>query len=134
MATIDTITLSNNFNIMRQRCNTMIDRWNAIGEYNAINITGGAINGTTIGQSTPAVGTFSNLTVNSTMTLSSASLVLANDQISGDKISGGTIDNVTILLASAPTLTNHATTKAYVDAKTAAVEDQIIAFAIVFGG
>lgn len=113
--TLTTILPSNDFSQWLAVTNQMISRWNAIGEANAVTITGGAINNTTIGNSTPSAGFFTNLTASGSVNLSTATLSLANDAISGDAVSGGTIDNVMIELSASPSSANHATTKSYVD-------------------
>ena len=117
----------------RTTLNINIARWNALGESPAIVITGGNIDGAEIGGTTPAVGTFTNLTVSSTIDVSAATLIISDNAISGDKISGGTIecDNVDIQLD--PSIGNHATRKSYVDAQIVIVQDDIIALSIALG-
>lgn len=105
----------NNIDFQRQRLNEAIVRWNNIGTYDAITIIGGTINGTTIGNITPAVGHFTNLSASGTVTLSTATVVFAPNQISGDIIDGGTISNVLVELSADPTIPAHAVTKNYAD-------------------
>jgi hypothetical protein len=93
------------------------------GDITDVAITNGTINGTyidgsPIGENTPSNGFFNSLTVNTYANLSNASLSFSDGQILGDWVGGGTIgsaDTVMVLLSGPPTLSNHATTKAYVD-------------------
>lgn len=118
---------------MGTNVNTIAGILNNIGTYNAINITGGnisnasitngtmngtAIDGCAIGENTPDNAFFNSLTVNTYANLSSATLSFSAGQILGDWVGGGIIgsaDTVMVLLSGPPTLSNHATTKAYVD-------------------
>lgn len=116
---ISTISTTDSLDTHRTTFNTTVARWNNLGTYDAIVITGGNVNGTVIGNTVPSSGTFSSLTVNTTTNLSSSTLILSNNQISGDKISGGTIDTVIVELSNTtPTLSNHAASKSYVDTKS----------------
>ena len=116
------LTPTDTVNSWRLVTNQMVDRWNNLGTYDAIVITGGTINGTQIGQSTPQAGTFTNLTVNNTCDLHSATLVIADNQLSGDWVSGGTITSVVVELSNpTPTLSQHAASKSYVDGQVSAI-------------
>lgn len=125
--TLNTTLLTDTFNQWRLNTNAAIAVLNNLGTYNAINIIGGNINGvnitlsnidsTPIGANTPAVGVFTNLSANGVIDLSGASsLIVGAGQISGNAITGGTITNSMVTLSGPPTLSTHATTKAYVDA------------------
>lgn len=79
----------------------------------------GEINNINIGQTTPAIGTFTDLNSNN-MT------VLVDMTVSGTMSVTGTADFEDIEITNQPTLPSHATRKDYVDAK-------ISAFSIAFG-
>jgi len=138
MANIPLLTLTgttwSTFGDMASAVNTVIGRVNTLGESSSVYITGGTVDGTPIGSVTPSTGAFTNLTVDTTLTLTGASIVLSNDSISGDAIDGGTITADYIELNYAPTTSNHATTKAYVDSSVSALQTQIIAYSMIFGG
>ena len=131
---ITPVAQSDTLDTWRTTLNTTIARWNILGESSSIVISGGTINGTTIGGTTPAPGTFTNLTVSSTIDLSIATLILADNAISGDKISGGTAELDYAVLSNDPSSGDHAIRKSYLDTQLQTQEDQSIAFAIVFGG
>ena len=78
-------------NAERLVVNDMGTRWNNLGTFDAITITGGSIEGTTIGVVTPQAGHFTTLSATGTLTAS------------------------TVTLANAPTAADHATRKDYVD-------------------
>ena len=130
---ISNVELTNTFDEWRQTTNSVITQLNALGTASTITISGGSIDGTTIGASSPSTGVFTTLTVSSSITLSGASLILDDNAISGDKISGGTIDNVTVQIAAAPTLASHATRKDYVDAEIEDLKQELIGIALLFG-
>jgi len=131
---ISTVALTDTFDVWRQITNTIIARLNEIGDYNAVTIIGGNIDGTAIGVSTPSTGVFTALTVATSLTLTGTTLILDDNAISGNKISGGTIDNVIVELSSAPTIASHATRKDYVDTQIIGQEENAIAMAMIFGG
>jgi hypothetical protein len=131
--TITEVELTDTFNTWRQRTNLAIVQLNNLGDNSDVNITGGDINGTQIGNVTPSTGVFTNLTVNSTTNLASSTILLSDNQISGNKVSGGTIDNVIVELSSAPTINSHATRKDYVDGEISSLRDEMIQYALTFG-
>ena len=120
---IATVATTDTIDFQRLRLNESIARWNLLGEYNAINITGGEINGTTIGALNPTTGIFTNLTVTGTIDLSASTCIFANDQLSGNYIAGGVINNVMVELAADPTTDIQAATKYYVDQKVSAISN-----------
>jgi len=129
-----TIDTTDDLNELRVSFNETATRWNNLGTYDAIVITGGSINGTTIGSSSPSTATFTNLTVNSTLTVSAATLNFADNQISGNKISGGTIDTVVVELSNTtPTIGAHATSKTYVDLQINNTLEKALQYAMIFG-
>lgn len=130
---ITPVELTDSFNTWRIRTNLIIAQVNALGNNNAVVITGGTINNTPIGNVTPSTGVFTNLTVLSTTDLSASALNLADNQISGNKISGGTIDNVVVEVSAAPTLNSHATRKDYVDGQISALREELVFYSLVFG-
>ncbi len=130
---ISNIELTNTYNEWRIITNSIISQLNSLGEASDITISGGSIDGTTIGVSNPSTGVFTSLTVSTSLTLSGAALILDNDSISGDKISGGTIDNATVQIAAAPTSDSHATRKDYVDSEITDLKDELINIAMLFG-
>lgn len=138
MANIVSVDPTTLVDAWRTRTNELIERANALGEANAITITGGAINNTTIGTTTPTSGRFTTLKVTQSIDLTNTTIVIQNDSISGDKVHGGTISDVTVELPNAPTLNTHATNKAYVDDLVNSIstnlKDDMIAYAIFFGG
>ena len=89
---ISNVDLTDTFDDWRQTTNDIITQLNAIGPASSVSISGGTINGTSIGASDPSTGVFTTLTVSTSLTLSGASLILDDNAISGNKISGGTID------------------------------------------
>ena len=131
---ISNVAVSDTLGDYRTALNTVIDRWNNLGTYDVIVITGGAIDGTEIGGSTPDAGTFTNLTVSSTADFTGATLILDNDSISGDKISGGTITCDYLGLSYDPSGGTHAVRKSYLDTQLAAAQAAAISYSIVFGG
>jgi hypothetical protein len=123
------LTNSDTINSWRLTTNTMVDRWNALGTASAIDITGGTIDGTAIGQSAPQAGTFTNLAVNTTCDLHAATIVLEDGQLSGDWVAGGTILGVAVELSNTtPTLSSHAASKIYVDTSVASVANSLTAY------
>jgi hypothetical protein len=127
---ISTIAQGDTFDSWRIALNTTIGRWNALGESSAIVISGGTIDGTVLGGTTPAAGTFTNLAITGSFDASGGTITLgattfADDSISGDKIQGGTIECNQMEISSAPTATNHATTKTYVDNIQSALSSSI---------
>lgn len=130
---ITTVAQSDDFDTWRTTLNTTVTRWNALGTSSAIVITGGSINNTAIGASTPSTAVFTNCTVSSTIDIRGASILLDNNSISGDAISGGTATFNYVELNNAPTATNHATTKTYVDTGLTTTENNALALAIALG-
>lgn len=132
--TIDILLRSDIFDTWRTTLNTVVTRWNNLGTYDAITITGGNIDNTVIGNATPNAGNFTNVDINGTLDIRGAAFQLDDDAISGDKIAGGTmtVDNVTV--DSFDSGNDSLTPKSYVDTQLDAVENDIIAFSIVFGG
>lgn len=128
--TIDTVLQSDTFDTWRTTLNETIDRWNVLGESGSIVITGGSINGTPIGGTTPSTGIFTNISATGTVNLSAATITLADNQISGDKISGGTIDANYIVLANDPVSTTHAVRKSYVDNLVGTAETDGVIFSL----
>ena len=127
---ISVVAQNETFDTWRTRLNETIARWNNLGEYDAIVITGGTIDNTEIGGTTPSVGTFTNLEVSSTFDATGATLILPDDSISGDKIDGGDMDVDNIVLGGDPLTDNHATRKSYVDGEIAAAQQDSIALII----
>lgn len=138
MADITSLTLTgatwSSFGTAFTRVNELIARANDIGIANAITITGGSINNTSIGNITPASGTFTNTVITSSLILSGASLTIDDNSISGNKIAGGTITVDYAELSNAPSAANHATTKAYVDNEIDVLRNEMVAYTIIFGG
>lgn len=108
-------------------------RWNNLGEYDNIDIDGGSIDGTIIGATTPAEGTFTNITISSTLDLTGTTILLDDNSISGNKVSGGTIECDYVTLSFTPTDDSHAVRKSYVDTELQSLQDEIIAFSIALG-
>lgn len=137
MADITLLTTSGDtwstFGTWATTTNQVISRVNAIGTYDNVTITGGLIDGTTIGSTTPSLGTFTDVTINSSLTLTGAVLVLDSDSISGNSIYGGTITVDYVELNQTPTANNHATTKSYVDTEISTVRNEMIAYTLIFG-
>lgn len=133
MADIVQVAQSNIMDFWRLRLNEVIQRINAIGEAIAITISGGSINNTTIGATTPSSGSFTNLSASSTVNLTGATLIISNDSISGDKISGGNIECNTTTITAVPTLANHATKKSYVDDEIDNESADLFRRIIIFG-
>ena len=123
--TISTVDLTDTFDDWRQITNSAVAQLNDIGEYDAITIEGGNIDGTVIGATNPSNATFTTATI--------TTLLISDDSLSGNKISGGTIDSVTVELASAPTIDSHATRKDYVDGEVSSLEDSLIQLSLLFG-
>jgi hypothetical protein len=132
MPPINTVTVTNTFDYWRLAFNATAARWNDLGTYDAIIITGGSINGTTIGNLVPAAGTFTNLVVTGTINLSAATITLSDNQISGDKISGGTITVNYCELSNTPVNNNHAASKQYVDTKFLEDSGDGLRYAMIF--
>lgn len=86
----------------------------------------GEIDNINIGQTTPALGTFTDITVNDTVTVGGQLDANDNVNVSGTLSVTGTADFSDIEITNQPTLPSHATRKDYVDAK-------ISAFSIAFG-
>ena len=131
---ITTVQITDTLNTYRTRLNTVISRWNTLGESGDIVITGGEIDGTTIGLSNPAAGTFTTLEVTDTIDLSGVTLILDDNSISGDKLSGGTASFTQAEITNAPTTNNHTATKAYVDTEIVNSVSNVILYSIFFGG
>lgn len=114
--------------------NDIISRVNFLGTYDSINISGGTIDGTVIGGTTPEAATFTSLTAISSADFSGAILTFDSDSISGDSISGGTITVDYCELNNEPTALNHAATKNYVDTEIDTLRSEMVAYSIIFGG
>ena len=130
---ISTVLLSNTFNEWRLITNQIIAQINTLGTNSTIAITGGSINGTTVGASTPSTGVFTTLRAISSLTLTGATITLDDNSISGNKISGGTIDNAMVELSAAPTQVYHATRKDYVDGQITTTRDEIMFLTLTLG-
>lgn len=135
IATVELTTLIDDW---RLRTNEAINQLNDLGLHTSINITGGTINNTQIGNTVPTSGVFTSLRAISSIDLTNTTIVVQDDAISGDKIHGGIISNVIVDLPLAPTTNTQAANKLYVDTQvnniTQQLQDDIIAFSIVFGG
>ncbi len=94
--------------------NELSARWNALGTYDAVTITGGTANNVVIGNAVPNAAFFTNLTANGTINFSAiGDLQIPDNIISGDKIDGGTITDVIVELAGTPTDDSHAVNLGY---------------------
>lgn len=100
---------------LRTSFNTVKATVDDLGTHDNISITGGFIDGVTLGSNQPVSGIFSSLLVDTVINLTDADIIIGNDTISGNAIDDGTISNVMVELSGEPTIASHATTKLYVD-------------------
>ena len=107
-------TTTTMYDILTTQTNAMAALWNNLGAYNAINITGGAIDGVTIGGISPNVGTFTNLYITNTADFSEGTMVFPSANISS------ALNVSRVNLTAAITSSSQATTKTYVDAAISA--------------
>jgi hypothetical protein len=130
-----TILNASTFNQWAVITNQLVERFNNLNTYDDINIIGGIIDDTSIGENTPSVGIFTNLSAVGTVDIRGASSLLFNDnQISGNVIDGGTISNTRVLLSDlTPDTPNDATPKQYVDNLITSNEQVSFMHALIIG-
>jgi hypothetical protein len=130
-----TILNASTFNQWAVITNQLVERFNNLNTYDDINIIGGIIDDTSIGENTPSVGIFTNLSAVGTVDIRGASSLLFNDnQISGNVIDGGTISNARVLLSDlTPDTANDATPKQYVDNLITSNEQVSFMHALIIG-
>lgn len=122
------------FGTWMNRTNQIIVRVNGVGSADAVTITGGSIEGVTIGAASSVTAILTTLKVTNVVDFTGATVQFTNDSLSGDIINGGTITVNYAELNNAPTADNHATTKLYVDTAVKKLENQLVAWSLIFGG
>lgn len=107
--------------------NTMIGRFNNLGETTEFTISSGTIDDTIIGDTTPAAGTFTDLKAQTCdfRTSQGCTVLFDAGQIPANSIGTGNLSVTNVTIGGSITAAGHATTKSYVDGIASSINSSI---------